>query len=146
MTLHVEITPALRHELHFQRGAGALLIAAPDRHHVALRQIESEMRARAVLARHANLAAEEPGDLAADRKTAACTAELARGRGIGLLEGLENDPLLLVGNPDTGIGNAEGDDRRRAVQRLVVGAPTLPNRRRAQRHAPLLRELEGIAE
>src|SRR5258706_14895415 len=122
MTPHFEIAAALRHELNFQRGAAALLIAAPDRHHVALRQIESELRARAFLARHANLAAEEPGNLAADRKTEACAAELARRRRIGLLECLENDPLLLVGNPDTGIGNGEGDDRRRAVQRLVVGA------------------------
>src|SRR5258706_7097530 len=111
MTPHFEIAAALRHELHFHRGAAALVIATRDRQHVALRQIESELRAGAFLARHANLAAEETGDLAADRKTEACAAELARRRCVGLLEGLENDPLLLVGNPDTSVGNGEGDDR-----------------------------------
>jgi len=44
------------------------------------------------------------------------------------------------------VGNAEGDDGRRSIQRLVSGSPSFAHRRRAQRDPSVLRELEGIAE
>src|SRR5205085_11647449 len=108
--------------------------------------IERERRADARLARHADLAAEQPRDLAADGEAEARAAVLARGRCIGLLERLEDDALLLLGDADAGVDDAEGDDARSAVERVVSRRPPPRHRLDPQRHAPLLRELEGVAE
>ena len=40
-------------------------------------------------------------------------AVFARGAGVGLLEGLEDEPLLLRRDADAGVLDGEGDDLRR---------------------------------
>ena len=57
-----------------------------------------------------DLAAEQAGQLAADRQTEAGAAVLAAGAGVGLLEGLEDDALLLGRDADAGVGHLERDD------------------------------------
>ena len=59
-----------------------------------------------------DLAAEQVGQLAADREAEAGAAVLAAGAGVGLLEGLEDDLLLLERDADAGVGDLEGDHRR----------------------------------
>src|SRR5690606_16048496 len=78
-----------RHGKREPAGAGAAL-------NVGRRQVERERAALPRGARQADLAAEELGELAADREAEARAAVLARGRAVGLLERLEDD-LLLVG-------------------------------------------------
>ena len=57
-----------------------------------------------------DLAAEQVRELAADREAKTGAAVLAAGAGIGLLERLEDDLLLLERNADAGVGDLEGDD------------------------------------
>ena len=59
-------------------------------------------------------------ELAADREAEAGAAVLAAGAGVGLLEGLEDDLLLLRRDADAGVGDLEGDDRRRVPQDRMV--------------------------
>src|SRR5205807_9033100 len=88
------------------------------RRYVRLRQIQRKRGADAFLARHADLAAQQARDLAADGEAEAGAAVLAGGRGVGLLERLEDDALLLLGDADAGIDDAERDDARGAVECL----------------------------
>ena len=76
-----------------------------------------------------DLAAEQPGDLAADGEAEARAAVLAARAAVGLLEGLEDDLLLVAGDADARVGDRERDDRLRAgSSELVVGAPALADR------------------
>ena len=77
---------------------------------VVQRQVERE---RAALARHAgqpDLAAEQRRQLAADGQAQAGAAVLAGGAGVGLLERLEDQPLLLRRDADAGVLDRERDD------------------------------------
>src|ERR1700760_4626556 len=67
------------------------------------RQVERERAAHAGFAAQLDLAAEQAGQLATDRQPKAGAAVLAAGRGIGLLERLEDDALLLRLDTDAGI-------------------------------------------
>ena len=67
------------------------------------RQEQREGRAPARLARDDDLAAEKPRDLAADGEAEARAAVLAARRAVGLLEGLEDDALLVLGDADAGV-------------------------------------------
>jgi hypothetical protein len=69
------------------------------------------------------LAAQQAGDLAADRQAQARAAVLAAGGAVGLLEGLEDDPLLVLGNADAGVGDREGQHLARLVQVVVAQRP-----------------------
>jgi hypothetical protein len=73
--------------------------------HVFTWQEQGEGTAFARHAGHPNFAAQQPGDFAADRKTQTRAAVLATGRAIGLLKCLENDPLLLSRNADSGVAD-----------------------------------------
>src|SRR6185503_8674304 len=64
------------------------------------RQHQREGAALAHAAREPELAAEQPGELAADRQAEAGAAVLAAGRAVGLLEGLEDQLLLVRRNAD----------------------------------------------
>ncbi len=59
-----------------------------------------------------DFAAEQAGQLTADGETETGAAVLAAGRGIRLLESLEDDFLLLERNADTGIRHLEGHNGR----------------------------------
>ena len=74
--------------------------AQPD---VCLRQIQGERAAVARAALEHELAAEQPGELAADRETEAGAAVLAAGAAVGLLERLEDDLLLVRRDADAGV-------------------------------------------
>ena len=87
------------------------------------RQVERERAALARRAAQLDLAAEQVGKLAADRQAQAGAAVLAAGAGVGLLEGLEDDLLLLGRDADAGVRDLEGDDRRRLAEDRMIGAP-----------------------
>ena len=74
------------------------------------RQIERERAALARRAAQLDFAAEQIRKLAADREAEAGAAVFAAGAGIGLLEGLEDDALLLERNADAGVGDLERHD------------------------------------
>ena len=79
-----------------------------------------EERERAPAARralHADLAAEQARDLAADRQSEPGAAELAARRPVGLLERLEDELLLVLRDPDPGVAHGERDHRLRLVER-----------------------------
>ncbi len=75
-----------------------------------------------------DFAAEQAGQLAADGEAEAGAAVFAAGRGIGLLERLEDDLLLLQRNADAGIGDFESDDGRRLAKHRMIGAPAAERR------------------
>ena len=63
-----------------------------------------------------------------------------------MLERLENDLLLVGGDANPRVADGEGDDSAGAVQRHVVGTPTLFRQRHVQRHLAALGKLERIGE
>ncbi len=121
----------------------ALLGGRPD---IFERQIEGEDAAAARRGAQLDLAAEQVGKLAADGETESGAAIFPAGAGIGLLERLEDDLLLLERNADAGIGDLEGDHRRRAHQGRMIGAPAAARRGDAEADAALLGELEGVRQ
>ena len=100
----------------------------------SLRQVERERAALPGRAGQADLAAQQPRDLAADRQAQAGAAVLAAGAAVGLLEGLEDDLLLVRRDADAGVGDGEGEHRA-----ARGSAPSLselqPPRRRPDRRA-----------
>ena len=106
--------------------------AAPQRHR------DDEGRADAGFALDRDAAVHRLGEAAHDREAEAGAAEAARGRTVGLHEGLEQTVALLGGEADAGVGDPDAQ-------------PTSPRRlgRRAlQREADRARlgELDGIAQ
>ena len=81
--------------------------------HVVQRQVEGEGAPLAERALDPDLAAEQPGDLAADRQAQARAAVLPAGPRVGLLERLEDDPQLVRRDADPRVGHREGHDARR---------------------------------
>ena len=67
------------------------------------REVERERAPLPGRAREPDLAAEQAGDLAADRQAEARAAVLPARAAVGLLEGLEDDLLLVSGNADAGV-------------------------------------------
>ena len=84
--------------------------------------------------------------LAADGEAQAGAAVLARRAGVGLLEGFEDDPLLLGGNADAGVGDRELDHLLGLRQHRVIGRPAEHRRPDVQAHAALRRELHGVRQ
>src|SRR5581483_7595571 len=110
------------------------------------RQIERKRTANAGRAAKLDLAAEQIGELAADRQPQAGTAVFSAGARIRLLEGLEDDLLLLRRNAHAGIGDLEGDDGGSILQGRVLRAPTGYCGRYAQPHPAMLGEFEGVRQ
>ena len=91
------------------------------------------------------LAAQQAGDFAADRQAQAGAAVLAAGGAVGLLEGLEDDPLLVLRDADAGVLDREGEDLAGLVERsLAVSSRSAAAR--PQLHLAALGELEGVGE
>jgi hypothetical protein len=89
-------------------------------------------REGAALARHArqpDFAAQQMRKLAADGKPESRPAITPRRAGVGLLEGFEDDALLLKRYPDTGVADRELDHGRCLRERRVIDRPS--TRRRA---------------
>src|SRR5262249_58321278 len=73
-------------------------------------QAHGEYRAFAVLARHGHVAAHHARELAGDGKAQSGSAEILRGRGIGLAEFFEQLCLLLRRHANAGIRDSELDE------------------------------------
>ena len=76
---------------------------------VGERQVQRERAALPGRADQPDLAAEQRRQLAADREAEAGAAVLAAGAGVGLLERLEDQLLLLRRDADAGVGDLERD-------------------------------------
>jgi len=72
-------------------------------HRVDGRQEQRERAAGARRRRDAKIPSEESGDLARDREAEAGAAVLAARRAVRLLERFEDQPLLVLRDPDAGI-------------------------------------------
>ena len=86
------------------------------------------------------------GELAADCQSQPGASVLARGARVGLLERLEDQPLLLGGHADARIFDGEGDDLRGLAQHRVIGAPARRGETDADLDVTLRRELDGVGE
>ena len=106
-----------RHAAPPRRSAARL---ADRRTDIGERQIERERAADAGLAAQLDLAAEQVRQLAADRQAEAGAAVFAAGAGVGLLERLEDDALLLRRDADAGVGDLERHHRRRVVEDRMI--------------------------
>src|SRR6185437_3042339 len=73
------------------------------------RQVEGEDRAAPERGTHGDVAAEQVRDLPADGKAESGAAVLAADRAVRLLEGLEDDAQLLLGDADPGVRDGERD-------------------------------------
>src|SRR5579875_2323808 len=117
---------------------------APGRRFVDVRQEERELAAFARRACQLDVPAQEFCDLAAYGQAQPGAAKLAAGGAVGLVEGLE-DQLLLVGRDAySGVDHREGDHGRRPVEDLVLRVPSPGRRLDHQLDAALFRELEGV--
>src|SRR5579875_3779858 len=107
-------------------------------------KVEGERAAVTWTARGLDLPAEQPGDVPADRKAEPGAAVTPAGGPVGLLEGLEDEALLVLGDADPGVGDGERDHfalvPQRAGERDVLGG------RDAQPHASLGGELHGVGQ
>src|SRR6185437_15630754 len=119
----------------------AARVRGPD---IVERQVEGEGAAAAGDAAEADLAAEQVRQLATDGKPQAGAAVLTRRTGVGLLERLEDDALLLGWDADARIAHRELHDRRHLAQNRVLGAPATDRSPDVQAHAAALGELEGV--
>ena len=81
--------------------------------------------------RDVDLASEEARDLPADREAEPGAAVAPARRAVRLLERLEDQPQLVLRDPDSRVGDREGDDVLLVAQRLLLEAAAL--RRRATR-------------
>src|SRR5581483_465531 len=93
-----------------------------------------------------DLSAEQARDLAADGQAQARSAVAAVGAAVGLLEGLEDDLVLLRRDPDAGVLDGDREYGAGALQRVVVRAPAARRHLEGERHAAPLGELEGVRE
>src|SRR5439155_23432230 len=85
-------------------------------------------------------------DLTADRKAQARAAVPAAGRAVGLLEGLEDQPELVVGDADSGVDHREGHHSLGFAQRAVEEADARRRGVYPQRDVAVLGELDRVRE
>src|SRR5205085_9666039 len=88
--------------------ADARLRACKALRSIGARQVQRERASGSRRADEPDLAAEQLGQLAADRKAEAGAAVLPRRGAVGLLERLEDDLLLVLRDADPGIAHREG--------------------------------------
>jgi len=86
----------------------------------------------------------EVRQIAADRESQSRAPILAAGAGVGLLERLEDDLLLLDGNTNAGIGDLERHHRGSLIESFVLRTPALGGSVDAEMHTAFFCELEGI--
>ena len=102
-----------------------------------VRQHHDEAGTFSGLAGDLNRTTQHAGEVPGDGQAKSGAAVVARGRGIGLGEGLEQAAELLLVHADPGVGDVEREARR-------TGWYVLAGQRKG--HAPILRELRRIAE
>ena len=96
--------------------------ARAARARVHQRQVKREGAALSRRAGQADLAAQQLGQLAADRQAQAGAAVLAAGRAVGLLERLEDDLLLVARDADAGVRHRERNHLLRATRSSLSGS------------------------
>src|SRR5207248_6660145 len=109
-------------------------------------QVYGEDAAHARLALDPDVAAREPRELAADGQAQPGASVLAAGRAVGLQEGLEDRMLLVEGDPDARVDDAERDDLGGPIEGIVRRAPTRARHFGDELDLTLLGELERVAE
>src|SRR4051794_857149 len=82
--------------------------------------------------------------LSADGEAKTRPAVLPARARVGLLEGLENNLLLLLRYADARVGYLESRDHWRLTQDRMIGVPAIIYRGNLEPHTALLREFEGI--
>ena len=110
------------------------------------RDVERERRPFTGPRPHLQLAAQQPRDFAADREAETRAAIFAAGRAVGLLERLEDELLLVLGNADARIGDGDFDRTLGLVEDRVGRTPALFGATHAERDAALRREFERVRE
>ena len=110
------------------------------------RKVEGEQTPLAWRALKLDLSSQEPPQLAADGQPEPRAAVLAAGASVRLLERLEDDLLLLQGNPDPRVRDRERDDRVRLPQRGILELDRGTRRIDLERDPSLPGELEGVRE
>ena len=130
----------------FAKRTGWRTGSAADGRRIGDRQVERECAADARRAAQLDFAAEQARQLAADRKPQSGAAIFAAGAGVGLLECLENDLLLLGRNADAGIGDLEGDDGLRLAENRVCRGPADRRGRNLELNAAAVGELERVGQ
>src|SRR6185437_12985553 len=108
------------------------------------RQVEHEGAADTWRRAQLNFAAEQARQFAADGEAETGAAVFAAGRGVGLLEGLEDDLLLLGRNADAGIGHLEGHYARGLTEHRMVRGPARLRRHHLEPDAAARGELERV--
>ena len=130
-----------------RRGRPASCASAhPDRE--LERQNRVKRAAHPRLAVQVQLAAEQVGDLAADGQAQAGAAVLAAGAAVGLLERLEDDLLLVLGDADAGVDRPRSRSPCRRCSATRCRRSTRADRRRKirRRHAAPFGELERVRQ
>src|SRR5690606_964872 len=107
-------------------------------------KIEGKGRALIRDALHPQFAAERSRDLAADREPEPGAAIFSARGAIGLLEGLEDDPLLVLGDADAAVPHRKGDHLTGCGQLLVAGAPARFGPRHPELDPARRREFESV--
>src|SRR5262249_3414785 len=120
--------------------AAAIAWHWPERRRTAIDQgqVKPEAASHAWSALQANFTAEQVSKLAADGKPEARAAIFSARAGIGLLEGFEDDLLLVLGYADARIRDLEGRNHRRLAENRVIGSPSVIRRRDLEPYASLL--------
>src|SRR5215467_5730009 len=90
--------------------------------------------------------AEEVGQFATDRQAKAGPAVFATGAGISLVEGLEDDLLLLERDTDSGIGDLESNYRGRLLEHRMVLGPAGFRGVHVEANTAAFGELEGVRQ
>ena len=116
------------------------------RHRAGRRQVERERGALTLRALHVDLAAEQAGDLAADREPEPGPAEAAADRALGLLERLEDQAQLVRRDADPGVDHRERDDVLGARQRVAAVVHVGRRSADAELDGAAVRELERVRE
>ena len=93
-----------------------------------------------------DFAAQQAGQLAADRKPQSRAAIFAACARVGLLERFENDLLLLGWNSDTGVRDLEGDNALCLAEDRVCRGPADGRRENLELDAAPVGELESVRQ
>src|SRR5262249_15934041 len=94
----------------------------------------------------ANFSTQQLRDLAADRKAQPRAAVFTAGRPVGLLESLEDDPLLFDRNADAGVADRKCDHLVGMVERLARVIASAFGHLDVERNVTSFSELEGVRE
>src|SRR5206468_6584661 len=100
----------------------------------------------AFCALQANLASEQPRNLAADRQPQSGAAKSPTRRTVGLLERLEDQALFVLGDSNSSVRNSERNDLGRRFQIRILESSALVRFANRELDVSLIGELEGIRQ